>query len=161
MARQESDRENLLREATALVERIELEVAGFEHPVVVGFRRTGCGSIYFGADPVVQFTTAGELRRGYRGGRLLKADRGRLVELQRERTAEATILVRNEFTFAEEQAILTELTDWIQRLRFALQAGNCRIVGQVPEEGDVLGRVTRWLADLPEPLRIAASAGIA
>jgi len=159
MARQESDREDLLREATALVERIELEVAGFEHPVVVGFRRSGCGSIYFGADPVVQFTTTGELRRGYRAGRLLKADQGRLVELQRERTAEATNLVRRDFTLGEEQAIVAELTDWIQRLRLALQAGNYRIVGQVPEEGNVLERVIRWLADLPEPLQVATSAG--
>ena len=41
MARRESDREDLLREATALVERAELTIEGFDEPIVVGFRRDG------------------------------------------------------------------------------------------------------------------------
>ena len=47
MARQESNREDLLREATALVERVELHVPAFEEPIVVGFRRDGCASFLF------------------------------------------------------------------------------------------------------------------
>ena len=70
MARDESDREDLLREATALVERIELapaDAADDEH-IVAGFRRDGALSIYFGADPVYHFNSAGELRRAYCDG---------------------------------------------------------------------------------------------
>jgi len=159
MARHESDREDLLREATNLVERIELDVTGFEQPVVVGFRRTGCGSIYFGADPVVQFNTHHELRRGYRAGRLLKAERGALVELQRQRTAEATVLERHELSLAEQQAVVTDLANWIARLRGALQAGGGRAIGQVPHDSDVLARVKRWLEELPHELRVAERAG--
>ena len=39
MARREQDREDILAEATALVERVELQIAGETDPIVVGFRR--------------------------------------------------------------------------------------------------------------------------
>src|SRR5262245_12366974 len=96
MARQESDREDLLREATALVERAELKVAGESEPMTVGFRRDGSLSVFFGGDAVYQFNTAGELRRAFAGGLLYKAERGRLVELRRERSADEVALVRRE-----------------------------------------------------------------
>src|SRR5262245_38318908 len=72
MARQESDREDLLREATALVERAELKVAGEPEPVTVGFRRDGSLSVFFGSVAVYQFNTAGELRRAFADGLLYK-----------------------------------------------------------------------------------------
>src|SRR5215216_4505512 len=93
MAREGSSREDLLREATALVERIELlprttdrsmvasDLVG-EH-IIAGFRRDGALSIFFGEDPVYQFNAAGALRRAYCDGKLLKAARGRLAALQR------------------------------------------------------------------------------
>lgn len=37
MARHSEDREDILPEATALVERVELEIDGLEDPLVVGF----------------------------------------------------------------------------------------------------------------------------
>ena len=90
MARDQSSREDLLREATALVERIELRIAGpmsVKHDrddhVVVGFRANGSASFFFGEDPVYQFNSAGQLRRAYCGGLLIKAAHGRLVSLQR------------------------------------------------------------------------------
>src|SRR5204863_2544475 len=78
MAREESSREDLLREATALVERIELIPNGStsDGRIVAGFRRNGALSVFFGEDPVYQFNAAGELRRAYTDGKLLKADRG-------------------------------------------------------------------------------------
>src|SRR6184192_244955 len=96
MARVERDREDLLAEATALVERVELEVAGWPGHVVLGFRASGCGSVYFGADEAYQFNTTGELRRAYRDGALYKAERRRLVRLARQRTAEEVQLIRHE-----------------------------------------------------------------
>ena len=50
MARHEEDREDLLAEATALVERAELVVEGAAESVVIGFRRDGCASIYCGCN---------------------------------------------------------------------------------------------------------------
>ena len=95
MARDESSREDLLREATALVERIELRITApisaahdRDDHVVVGFRANGAASFFFGDDPVYQFNSAGQLRRAYCGGLLFKATHGRLVSLQRVRQAE-------------------------------------------------------------------------
>src|SRR4051794_11841558 len=95
MARHESDREDLLREATALVERVELTMAGSEEPIVIGFRRDGSCSMFFGADPVYQFNTQAELRRAFREGRLVKAEGGRLVALERRREAGQLVLLRH------------------------------------------------------------------
>ena len=96
MARQENPREDLLAEATALVERAELRIAGFAEPIVVGFRRNGAASIYFGQDAAYHFNTANELRRAFIGGTLYKADRGRLAALVRRRTAAEVELVRHD-----------------------------------------------------------------
>ncbi len=70
MARDESSREDLLREATALVERIELVphatdplIAAsdlFDKHIVAGFRRDGALSVFFGEDPVYHFNAEGE-----------------------------------------------------------------------------------------------------
>ena len=47
MAQRETNREDLLREATALVERAEIRIPGESEPIVVGFRRDGSASFFF------------------------------------------------------------------------------------------------------------------
>ena len=54
-----------MREAITLVERVELEVPDEDELVVVGFRENGCGCIYFGPQPVYQFNSPGQFRRGF------------------------------------------------------------------------------------------------
>lgn len=76
MARQEHDREDLLAEAVALVERIELRVGDWPQSVTAGFRRDGSASFYLTADEVYQFNTARQLRRAFLAGRLIKARHG-------------------------------------------------------------------------------------
>ncbi len=81
MARDEQDREDLLREATALVERVELAPTDNEagEHIVIGFRAGGAASVYFGGDTAYHFNSDGELRRAYADGLLYKADIGRLT----------------------------------------------------------------------------------
>src|SRR3954451_8705906 len=111
MARDESNREDLLREATALVERIELipNGAADNRHIIAGFRRDGALSIFFGEDPVYQFNAAGELRRAYHDGKLLKATRGRLAALKRARTEHEIQLVRHELSGAEQAEFLSRM----------------------------------------------------
>ncbi len=156
MARHELDREDLLREATALVERCELRVdsfPGFE--VVAGFRRNGALSIYFGVDPVVQFDPQGRLRRGYWQGDLLKAEAGRLVRLQKQRTQAESLLVRSNLDPAEEGDILRVVQDQLTALSSDLTANHYQLIGQVPAGGDVVARLRRALELLPRPIEIA------
>jgi hypothetical protein len=158
MARQESDKEDLLREATALVERIELcPIDGQQRAnITAGFRPDGAASIFFGADPVYQFNAAGELRRAYCNGLLIKAMRGRLVSLRRVRQQQEVQLVRHELTQAEQRALLTDMCGLLSELATALNHGNCKIVGQVPSDADVAGRLKTWLSQ-QDGARIAAT----
>lgn len=160
MARNESDREDLLREATALIERVELKTAGFEEPIVCGFRRDGSASFYFGAEPVYQFNTANQLRRAFVGGRLLKAERGLLVALSRERTERDVALVRHELTENEVQMLISDLRSNLHRLQAALEADAYTLNGQVPADARVSARVLAWLKNAPPVLEIAAAPNV-
>ena len=171
MARDESPREDLLREATALVERVELGPAGGEmhstssasasslsgaNHIVVGFRASGALSVFFGEDPVYQFNAAGQLRRAFCDGLLYKAARGRLVSLRRERRPDAVQLIRCELTDDEHEAFVSRMQDWLRELSRELGRGAYTVVGQVPQDVDVLSRVRAWLS-MHDGLPIAAS----
>jgi hypothetical protein len=160
MSRRETDREDLLREATALIERAELQVPGFDEPVIVGFRKDGAASVFFGADPVYQFNTAGELRRAYIGGLLYKAERGKLVSLRRERSETEVALIRRELAGDEAKSLLRSLNDRTMRLREALASGSFTLIGQAPAEADVTGRMRLWLARLPGSVLVAQAPNV-
>ncbi len=146
MARDESSREDLLREATALVERIEFVLRTPEpQQIVAGFRRDGALTIFFGEDPVYQFNAAGELRRAYREGKLLKAASGRLAALERVRTQNEVQLVRHEMSGEEATAFLNQMNDRLRRLADIIDANLVEVVGQVPPEVDVLSRLRECL----------------
>ena len=156
MAQLESDREDLLREATALVERGEFSIPGFDESVVIGFRRDGSGSIFCGADPVYQFNTSGELRRAYRSGLLLKAEQGRLIELTRQRTDQQVLLVRRQLSELEHADFLTKMSVHLQTLLLSFQQFTFTLIGQVPSEKNLPTRILAWLATLPNPPRVGA-----
>jgi len=154
MARQESDREDLMREATALVERAELVVSGFDDPIVVGFRRDGSGSIFFGADPVYQFNSRFELRRAFIQGLLIKAVGGSLASLRRDREQSAAVMLRHDFNEEETRQFLFGLEQWIHKLRASLENQEYQVTGAVPDN-KVVDRITNWIASLDSPIRIA------
>jgi hypothetical protein len=156
MARDEADREDLLREATALVERIELRVSCREQSVVIGFRPCGAASFFLGSDPVYQFNSAGQLRRAFVDGLLYKAEKGRLVSLRRDRTTSATRLLRRDLSDARQSEFLATAQHQLSHLAEALKGGNYEIVGQVPSAADVLMHTHEALARLTE-IQVAQS----
>jgi hypothetical protein len=160
MAREEEPREDLLREATALVERVELQIERFADPIVAGFRRDGAASFYFGQDFVFQFNTANQLRRGYVEGRLFKAESGRLVKLTRRRTANEVQLLRHDCTDSETQEFLATACAKLVALQKALVDVEFRTIGQVPASGDPAGRVRDWLLQLAQPITVACSPSV-
>ncbi len=157
MAREQHDREDLLAEATALVERIEFDLPGYGESIVAGFRTSACASLFFGADPVYQFNSQRQLRRAYVGGVLYKAERGRLVSLTRERSAGGLQLVRGQIDDAGQARFLSEMATHLAALGSALESGRFTIVGQVPDDADVTARVREWLGQLGEAIELAAS----
>jgi hypothetical protein len=155
MARHETDREDLLREATALVQRSEFVLPGEMEPVVIGFRAGGAASVFCGADPVYHFNSVGELRRAYVGGLLYKAEHGRLVELRRERGPDRVQLLRRDLSTQECDHFAQQALARLRGINTQFQSGNWQLRGQVPATGDVMGRIRTWLDGLPERLAIA------
>ncbi len=155
MARQERPKEDLLRDATALVERVELRVEGFPEHVIVGFRADGAASFFFGEDPVFHFNAQHELRRAFRNDRLIKASHGELVALERHRQDGQVQLVRHDLDRAEK-------AEWIERARKALltiresmAASRVTVVAQVPSDVDLLPRIQATIASIAADFRIA------
>lgn len=132
MARNESDREDLLKEATGLVPRIELSTPTEAEPVLVGIRANGSLSVYFGADPMVQFDSRGLLRRACVDSFLYRTQGSTLARLERQRTPEETILRRHDLTDPERDELCSQLAGRLLALVAAMRAGTLTIRGQVP-----------------------------
>ncbi len=162
MARQEQDREDLLREAIALVERMEVETASEAQSVVVGFRRDGAASVYFGADPAYHFNTRDELRRAFVDGQLWKAEQRRLIAMHRERAAREVRLESREMAVEAQSAAVQTLRERLRILHQDLSSQErYKLIGQVPAEANVLARVLNWLEKLPLDLVISERPNVA
>lgn len=157
MTRQEHDRENLLEDATAYARRIEFRTpTGGE--LFVGFRTGGAASVYLDQDPVYHFTSSGELRRAYVAGQLIKANRGQLVSMRRERTGGEVQLVSHVMSDERAQQLLDQICHALAEAAKQLERQELVVVGQVPDDADVQGELRQWLAErLASPLAIARS----
>lgn len=146
VARNEQDREDLLHEATALVQRMEIRLADDIHSIVIGFRPDGSGSMFVGSDPVFQFNKQNELRRGFLNGKLIKAEYGQLIELTRVRTSDAVQLRRRELNSTETLRYTALFCEKARQILTAIAQGELTIIGQVPEHANVAALAARWLA---------------
>jgi len=156
MAREESDREDLLREATALVERVELSPVGGGEPIVIGFRSSGALSVFFGGDTAYHFNSNRELRRAYVEGLLYKAEHGQLLSLERIRQDNQVQLIRRELSADAQAAFLAAMLQTLAAMAYQIDDEELAIVGQVPPEAGVVGRALQWLR-LATPITVAQS----
>ena len=157
MAREERDREDLMAEATALVERVSLRLPGSVEAVVAGFRVDGGASFYFAPERVYHFNAAGQLRRAFVDGRLYKANGGRLTSMIRRRTSAAVLLESRELTDQETLAFVDTLREHLDVLAAGLRDERYERLGQVPTDGSVVERVMQWLAWQGASVAIAQS----
>jgi hypothetical protein len=124
MARNESDREDLIREATALRNRVEWQIPDEAEPVFAGIRSDGSLSVYFGPDPVYQFSVAGGLRRAYADGFLYRTQGSTLARLCRDRSVKSTVLLRSDLSFDELSQFLSTMDSRLTRLRQSIIDGS-------------------------------------
>ncbi len=155
MAKHEQDREDLIREATRLVPRAQWHVGNEADPIVLGIRLPEALSIFFGADPVFHFTSDGALRRGYAGGLLWKAEHGRLVRMERRRTAQAVELVSRFVDLDEQKRIIEQWSARIERLRLALAEGSAEFEQGVGQQASDSQFWLTTLAKLGTTVRVA------
>ena len=155
VARTESDREDLMREATALRRRAELRVLCLEELVTAGFRSTGELSLYFGQDPAWHFDTGGRLRRAFADGSIYRSQGITLARLDRARTPAETVLVRHDLSRAELEAFIAAMRSRVERLRASVAAGDAelvRVVGEPAAFRDELIAALDRVLNCPEPL---------
>ena len=158
MAREIHEREDLLRDAKAFQPRIQLRLTWDDnvHEVFAGFRTANAVSLYFDTEPVYHFNSAGELRRAFVRGRLIKAERGKLAAWQPQRSQQITEMLRHDFSQSEERQFCQSLQEHVGKLREALRSEKFEIVGQEPADEDALPRLIEWLEEFRE-VRIATS----
>ena len=156
MARESSDREDLLRDAVGIPHRIEFRMTPDEPSIVIGFRTNGAASIYWGQDEHFQFNTAGQLRRAYWQEQLVKADRGKLITMRREQQAGQTVLISRQMEQHETTHLLERIRGVMRRLTEAIASRELEIVGVVSEENrDVLSDADEWLKKMAGAIAIA------
>lgn len=152
MARHEHRREDLIREAVALRQRAALAVpsllAGDE--VTIGIRASGALSLYLGEDPAWHLNPQRQLRRAFRQGRLLKAEAGRLVELERVRTDDVVELRRRVLTDDEQVAVLQEVQTHVMQLAHAIARTEAQLLRAAGDPLPTLADVSAWLAPFVE-----------
>jgi hypothetical protein len=154
MARHSQDREDLLRDATALVDRVQIEVMleGHSTELFAGFRAQGAASLYFDQDPVYHFNGRGELRRAFIAGELLKAEAGNLIAWTRQPSAQAVNLLRRRLAPEMQQQLLLALAQRMTELGQRLAAGEYDLQGQVAADRaePPLERLAHFLDSCPE-----------
>jgi hypothetical protein len=145
-----------MREASALVERVELTIPGEAENVIAGYRRNGALSLFFGSQPVYQFNTLGELRRGYVEDSLLKANAGALVSMVREEEATRTVLRSRPLSPAAQELLLKTAHDRLLSVSSHLTNGTFQLVAVVPDDVDVAQRLRDDLRQLVQQPVIVA-----
>lgn len=153
--RHESDREDIMREATGMRRRVSLSVQGLPEPIVAGFRSNGFFSIYFDQDPVYQFNDQGQLRRAYRGGFLFRTQGTTLAKLERVRTETQTVLQRTDLNSIEFAKFLAEMKRFLRQLCEAGSANNIVVHEVIPTESELLPKVltaSELALDCSQPL---------
>lgn len=156
-------REDLIVDAIALVDRAEYSLPWIAAaPIVVGFRKNGALSLFFGEEEVYHFRSDGRLRRGFWHGKLLKAEQGKLVELTRSRRPSETVLAREDLADDRQADHLARLASRLRQLTESLNDGPPAIVREVAATpGGATRRLRDWLARFAaQPIQIADSSRV-
>lgn len=122
MARIEADREDLYEEFRSAKVKWELRIPGFDGNLVLGIRRDDRLSIYFGPDPCYHYDAQNRLLRAYANGFLYRTQGDTLARLTRERTPEATTLLRHDLSGEELEKFLRVMTENLLLLANTLSA---------------------------------------
>jgi len=154
--RLEVDREDLMREATALRQRAEFDVRGESESVIAGYRPNGSLSIYFGPDPCYHFDPDLRLRRAYVDGDLYRTQGTTLARLHRDRTSGTVDLQRHDLTPNERTQFMERVIERLSRFAASVEDLTVRCVQQIPKDGDTPRRISGDLKSLiTQPLTLA------
>lgn len=140
MARNESDREDLMSEAVSLIRRIECESALHREKLVVGINSFGWLFFYIGNERMYRFDEHFRLRRAFVDGLLFRTAGSALSSLKRCRslpeceTGEIpiTTLVRRDLSPDELKAFRQKTHGELKAVAEAVRTG--KVIRQFPAE---------------------------
>lgn len=162
MAQAPQDREDLLRDATAFSVRLQLRVEIGGEPICVfaGFRANGAASVYLDQDPVYHFNASVQLRRAFVDGKLIKAERGQLITLDRQHEETAVALVRGMHSSEQQQQFCDDVLRRMIELREAIASGAYAVDGCVGDYESPMEQLAAFLSGLQE-IQVADSPRVA
>ncbi len=137
MARIEEDREDLMRDATALVRRMEIQIDGQEELIFIGYKRSGYLSIYLSQDLVYHFDDSCQLRRAFIKPFLYRSEGDSLTRLARARTESTSELHSAKLSDEELVQFQLEMQNYIRTLQGALSEGLFKVIKQIPDGGEL------------------------
>ena len=140
--------EDLLADATALVQRAKLEVPPGNDPVVFGFRDNGALSLFLDPEIAYHFNQQYELRRVFLSGERYKAEQGQLICVRRRPGLRNVRLESTLVKPSQLKHILSVLDEQLCRWNALLLEGNYRLIGQVPPDGNVVGRLQNCIPEM-------------
>lgn len=148
MTRQESDREDLIRDAVAMPDRCEFRVPGLDELVTVGFRATAAMSIFIGQDSVYQFDREGRLRRAFDHGFLYRSQQSTLARLRRVRTETTTQLQRSDLSHIELSDFRTLMNQRLSFISDSIRHHTILVIRAVPADVDLRPRIDATVANV-------------
>lgn len=148
MARQSSDREDLMAEAVALLPRIALRVSNLPSEIIAGRRVDGRWSIFMDGDPVYQFDSEHRLRRAFVNDSLYRSQGTTLARLTRQQTAQESVLLRHDLTADELSDFFHHMRRNLQIVFEALSHGTAEVINRIPEDSDYLAELTQNLQNV-------------
>lgn len=157
MNRNESDKEDLIKDASAMVDRAEFSIVSIDNQpsiVTAGFRKDDSLSLYFDQDPFYQFDGSGLLRRAYESGYLYRSQGVTLARLNRTRTSQQTTLNRNDLDSSELFQFRIRMTAHLKGFCQQLQAGTADRLRSVTDKSNfdsILGNTVTGILNLDTP----------
>lgn len=144
MARNESEREDLINEATALLPRAEFLLPSLPEPLTVGFRDSA-PSFFFGQNQVYHFDPCGRLRRAFVDGFLFRSQHSGLARLERTRSESQTTLLRTDLDTEQQQLFRQQMLAPLQIVHNHLTNGPLQTLRSVPAGTDWTNLLTTAL----------------
>ncbi|MAI69693.1 MAG: hypothetical protein CMM01_02105 [Rhodopirellula sp.] len=158
MAKQEQDREDLLRDGKQMLLRAECVID--DVVVVIGFRSQGQVSVYVGPDPVFQFNSSVELRRVFFNGKRYAAIQGRLCELMRSESSDRVRFSPQAILTNVETEIMANLDSELARIQIAIESPETHWGLAGGEFLDFQSQLSEWLAIVLDNVKIAETPNV-
>lgn len=119
MKRDEHGREDVMREAVSLNERIEFRLPSTSEPIVLGLNQFGWLFVYIGSDPMYRFDHLGRLRRAFVDGFLFRTSGKSLARLDRRGVVDGP--QSTESVLLRQDLSAQELDEFRLRMRFQIE----------------------------------------